>query len=134
MTGHPQHDLPLEGMRILIAEDEFLIAATIEETLENAGAEVVATATLEAATRVAQSEGFSAAILDMRLGRQTTETVVDLLSARGVPLVVYTGEPLPASVRANHPNLKMLSKPARQAELVAAILETMAPNARDDQD
>ncbi|WP_181161160.1 response regulator [Labrys okinawensis] len=113
-------------MRILIAEDEFLITATIEETLENAGAEVVTAATLDAAIGAAEHEKvLSAAILDIRLGRQTTESVVDALSARAVPVVFYSGQPLPMSMKDKYPTLKILIKPARQSELVTAIAEAI---------
>ncbi len=42
---------PLQGMRILVADDEFLIAVTIEETLCDAGAEIVSTSTLPDAAK-----------------------------------------------------------------------------------
>ena len=47
MDNKREQDQPLQGMRILVADDEFLIAITIEETLSDAGAEIVGASILQ---------------------------------------------------------------------------------------
>ena len=114
-------DRPLCGLWVLIADDEFLIAVTLEETLRDAGADIVSASTLSAALDRANREALSAALLDVRLGRDTTETVADVLARRAVPFVFYTGQSLPESIRKKHPNAPVLIKPVRQEAFVDAI-------------
>lgn len=54
-----------------MADDEFLIAATLEDTLRDAGADTVCVSTLASALKAAGSETLSAAVLDVRLGRHS---------------------------------------------------------------
>ena len=125
MESQAEAGQPLQGMRILVADDEYLIAVTIEETLREAGADVVSAATLPAALKAAQDRSLSIAILDVRLGRQTTEAVADVLSAQGTPFMFYSGQTLPDSVRSKYPTVKMLIKPVRQAVFVTAVVEAI---------
>ena len=60
--------LDLSGRRVLVVEDEPLIAMDIEQALETAGASVVIAATLDEALRLTEHDGLSAAILDLVLG------------------------------------------------------------------
>src|SRR5512132_362784 len=60
----------LSGARILVVEDEVFIALDLQATLTDAGAEVIGPSfTLEQAFTLASRENLSAAILDVRLGR-----------------------------------------------------------------
>lgn len=118
-------DRPLRGMRILIADDEFLIAIVIEETLRDAGAEIVSAATLASALKATEDPLISAAILDVRLGRHTTEAAADILSARGVPFVFYSGQALPDVFRRKFPSAKVLAKPVKHSAIVEAVLEAV---------
>jgi len=119
-----ERDRPLRGMRILIADDEFLIAITIEEAFRDAGADVVTAATLGAALKsVRADEALSAAFLDVRLGHDTTEAVADELAARAVPFAFYTGQALPDHIRRKHPDIKVLIKPSKQELFIATILD-----------
>ncbi|HVZ10590.1 response regulator [Rhodopila sp.] len=112
-------------MRILVADDEFLILVVIEETLQDAGAEVVSAATLADAMEAAEDRSLSAAILDVRLGRHTTEAVAEILSERSVPFLFHSGQALPDSIRAKFPHARMLAKPVKQGAFVTAILEAV---------
>jgi CheY-like chemotaxis protein len=123
MEHKTESDHPLQGMRVLVADDEFLIVVCIEETLRDAGAEVISAATLAAALTSATHDPLSAALLDVRLGRQTTETVADVLAERGVPFVFYSGQALPDRIRKKHPDAKVLGKPSRQGAFVETIAE-----------
>ena len=60
--------LHLSGRRVLVVEDEPLIAMDIEQALETAGASVVIAATLDEALRLTEQGSLSAAILDLVLG------------------------------------------------------------------
>ena len=107
----------LEGRRILVVEDEFLIAMEVEEILRALGAEVVGPfGRLEPALGAVQREDIHGAVLDVRLDGETSEQVAAELISRGVPVLLttgYEGEQLPPVLR----NLPRLRKPFDEREL-----------------
>jgi DNA-binding response OmpR family regulator len=112
----------LRGARILIVDDEFLIAAQLESDLRAAGAEVIGPShTLKDALGLAQREHPTAAILDIRLGRDDVGPVAQELSKRRVPFIFYTGQAHTDPIRSRWPGSKVLSKPATAAALIAAV-------------
>jgi DNA-binding response OmpR family regulator len=123
MERRDEEKRPLQGMRILVVDDEFLIATNIEMALSDAGAEVVSVSTISAALLGAEAEILSAAILDYRLGRRTTEAVADILAGRGVPFIFHSGQALPDDVRARYPNVRVLPKPIGMSAFVEGIRE-----------
>src|SRR5215469_596961 len=89
-VSHPR----LAGARILVVEDEFIIALEIQANLEEAGATVVGPAlTLQQALELAENESLSAAMLDLRLGRDSAAAVAQVLAERHIPFLFYTGQP-----------------------------------------
>jgi DNA-binding response OmpR family regulator len=118
----------LVGSRILVADDEFLIALDVAQTLTAAGAEVVGPCTtLTHALKVSETQVLTVALLDIRLGRDTTEAVADILHGRCIPFVFYSGQKLPESMRNRWPGARVISKPAEGRVLVneiAGILQT----------
>lgn len=121
MVRESESDQPLRGMRVLVAEDEFLIAVTVEEALQDAGAEVLRASTLSGALKVIQEEASSAAILDFRMGRETSEAVADALADRSIPFVFYSGQALPDHVRDRHRHVKLLIKPIKIETLILEL-------------
>lgn len=82
----------LAGCRILVVEDETLIAVVIEETLQELGCVVVAVVgKLDAALRLAADEALDAAILDVAIRGGHVFPVAEQLLARGVPFVLASG-------------------------------------------
>ena len=86
----------LSGQRVLVVEDEALVAMLIEDGLIDAGAEVVGTATTVehalAMIEVAMLDGgLTSAVLDLNLGGQRVQAVADRLVSLGVPFVIATG-------------------------------------------
>jgi CheY-like chemotaxis protein len=113
---------PLQGHRILVADDEIVIALDIEATLVDAGAEILGpSTTLAHALKLAERETLSAATLDIRLGRQTTEAVADVLAQRGIPFVFYSGQALPSSMRERWPQAVVIAKPVEPRVILAAV-------------
>jgi DNA-binding response OmpR family regulator len=112
----------LKGARVLVVDDEILIALDIGESLAEAGAEILgACMTLAPALEIVHDGGVSAAVLDIRLGRETTEPLAMALSERGIPFLFYSGQVLPYSMRERWPGCVVLTKPAAQGALVAAV-------------
>jgi CheY-like chemotaxis protein len=81
------------GRRILVVEDEYLIAADLAEALEELGAEVVGpVANLKAAlVEVERAGDLDGATLDVTLGQEKSFDVAAILRRRGVPFVFLTG-------------------------------------------
>ncbi|MBO1073475.1 PAS domain-containing protein [Roseomonas marmotae] len=118
---------PLAGRRVLVVEDEALIAAEIGAVLRSAGCCVLGpAATVEQAMRLAETSAIDLAVLDVNLGGQASFPVADLLARRGVPVVFATGYgDLPDWRPPAGPSM-MLHKPLRQGELEAALSRMLA--------
>jgi DNA-binding response OmpR family regulator len=112
----------LDGARVLLVEDDFLIGLELTAILADAGAEIVGPVqTVESALALAAEVSFSAAILDIRVGERTAGPVARLLAERGVPFLFYTGQATTDPLRAEWPDCKIMSKPALPLSLVAAV-------------
>jgi CheY-like chemotaxis protein len=120
--GHRMRENP----RILVVEDDFLVATLLAEILESVGWQVVGpVAHLATALDAAASEGFDAAVLDVDLGGQTVYPVAEVLDARRVPFVFVTGysrEALPP-LFCGRPHL---GKPFAPGELIGTVARLIA--------
>lgn len=80
------------ALRVLILEDEPLIAMLMEDWLADLGCEVVGPAsTVAAGLKLAQTETIDCAILDVTIGTGTSYEVADALIAKGVDVAFATG-------------------------------------------
>ena len=87
-------DSPLAGLRVLVVEDETLVAMLLEDMLGDLGCEVVATASrVAAAVEIARDPGhaFDVAILDVNVAGDSISPVAQALSERPTPFVFATG-------------------------------------------
>jgi CheY-like chemotaxis protein len=111
--------------RILIVEDEALVAAELEFTLEEAGFEVAGWATDSAeALALAESARPDLALVDIQLrGGDDGVALAQRLSALGLGIVFLSAQADPATVaRAGAvPHRAYVRKPYRQEELFAAL-------------
>jgi len=125
-AGHfrrQHHDL--RGRRVLLVEDEMLVAMMFEDVLLDAGAEVIGPATsveealllIEAA---AAGGGVDAAMLDINLEGAMVSPVADHLAALGVPFVFTTGYGEHCD-RGAHSAAPILAKPFGPDTLVTAV-------------
>jgi DNA-binding NtrC family response regulator len=82
----------LDGLRVLIIEDESLLSLLLEDMLEELGCKVAGSAsTVADAIEAVGKVEAGAAILDIKLGDQKSFPVAEALAARGVPFVFATG-------------------------------------------
>jgi CheY-like chemotaxis protein len=82
----------LDGARVLLLEDEFLIALDAEQILKELGAaEVETAATLRDAEERALHGRFDIALLDVNINGQMSFELAESLRQRGVPVVFATG-------------------------------------------
>jgi CheY-like chemotaxis protein len=78
--------------RVLVVEDESLIAMLVEDGLETLGYEVVGpVGTVDAALRIVEQTPFDLALLDINLGGKQSFPIADALESRGIPYVFLTG-------------------------------------------
>ena len=112
----------LAGLRVLVVEDDMLIAIYIEEALRDLGCVVVGpVGKLDAAMRMADGEVLDAAILDVNIRGGHVYPVADRLRARGIPFALASGYgdwALPEAFR----NQPRLTKPFTEQELEAQML------------
>ena len=130
-TGEPLAPLGvLKGARVLVVEDEVIVAMDVQANLEAAGATVLGPAhTLSEALELATNFTLSAAVLDLRIGRETIGPVARVLKARNIPFLFYTGQLAGDVLRSEWPEAPVLSKPAsanEMAEAVAPLLQVRA--------
>ena len=108
-------------LRILVVEDEAVIAIMIEDMLVDLGCEVVGPAgSVAEAIRLAESEPLSGAFLDVNLGGASIYPVADLLSARRIPFVFVSGYGAGA-IAARFAGTPILSKPILDADFEHAL-------------
>ena len=111
----------LEGVRVLVVEDEYLVAILIEEILESAGCIVMGPIPrLREALDAVDHNDYDAAVLDVNLAGERINPVADALSERNVPFLFVTGygaNALPNEY-AERPHV---CKPFRMAELIGAL-------------
>ena len=120
----------LHGRRVLVVEDEALVAMLLEDGLEGAGADVVGPArsvpeALALIERMARDGRLAAAVLDFKLEGIGVLPVADRLASLGVPFVFATGYG-EACDRGGHADAPVLVKPFGMDALIAAI-ERLAP-------
>jgi CheY-like chemotaxis protein len=106
--------------RILIVEDEALVAAMLEDMLTDFGAEVVGPAfTLDRACELARTADCDGAVLDVSIRGQSVRPVAEVLAARGIPFILATG--YGGSVSQEWPGAAVVEKPYLGADIARAL-------------
>ncbi|WP_133499168.1 response regulator [Cognatilysobacter terrigena] len=82
----------IEGLRLLLVEDEYVLAIGLADALGDLGAVVVGPVTTveDALALVERVPEIDAAVLDVNLGHQVVYPVADALLARGIPFLFAT--------------------------------------------
>lgn len=82
----------LSGLRVLIAEDEPLIAMMLEEMLADLGCEIAGSFSTVNETLIAcESTQFDVALIDMNLGGERADPIIDVLTTQNTPHALATG-------------------------------------------
>ena len=109
------------GTRVLVVEDEALIAAMLEDMLVELGAVVVGPAsTLARALDLATCELVDAAVLDVNIRSDRVDPVAHMLRARRVPIVFATGYGV--SVLSLFGDAPVIEKPYTKQKLGEALI------------
>jgi CheY-like chemotaxis protein len=119
----------LTKCRVLVAEDEYMIAEEVASVLGDAGAEVLGpVARVADALRVAATEGrIDCALLDVNLRGEVIWPVVDALLSRGVPVALATGYHAGA-IPGAYAHLPRCEKPASGHDLTRALARALVPH------
>ena len=109
------------GLRVLVVEDEMLVAMSIEDMLLDLGHEVAGIAArLDPALALAGEAQLDLAILDVNLAGERSFPVAALLAGRGIPFLFATGYGV-QGIEEQWRDRPVLQKPFRGQDLGAAI-------------
>lgn len=111
----------LQGKNVLLVEDEPIVAMLVEDMLAGLGAQVIGPAALvDEAVELARSAQLDAAVLDVKLGGDSSDKVAEVLEARAIPYVLATGFDTPPP-GCGHSAAPLLQKPYLQDDLERAL-------------
>jgi CheY-like chemotaxis protein len=120
----------LSGKRVLIVEDELLVALLIEDLLVELGCETLGPCgSVAVALDLARYERFDLAVLDVNLAGEMVYPVAEVLTQRRIPFLFLSGYGDDA-IPANRTDWRVCAKPFRSAELatmMSAALEASRP-------
>ena len=110
----------LTGRRLLLVEDDPLVAMDLVDLLRALGADVVGPySRLGPALAAIQRESPSGAVLDIRLDGETTYSIIDIFLARTDPVLLVSGNSA-AALPDQYRHLPRLQKPFEDAEFQCA--------------
>jgi len=119
-------EIDLKGRRVLVVEDDPMVAMLLVDMLDTIGCEIVAVASrLDDALEKAQCLSFDLAILDINLEGANTFHVAELLSTRGIGFVFATGYGK-AHLPADLANAPLLQKPFLERDVARALRRALS--------
>jgi two-component SAPR family response regulator len=122
MSSGPARVPDMTGLRVLVVEDDFLLAMDYEQTLRGAGCEVLGPVSREEkATALLEEERPDAVILDLNLAGRRPTALAGTMVEKGIPFVIVSGYAQKAVDHAVFRNAPLLAKPVRADALFNAI-------------
>jgi len=116
----------LQGLRVLVVEDEMMVSMLIEDMLSDLGCVVVGPAArLDEAVELVNAGGIDCAVLDVNLGGQPIFPLADLLREKGRPFAFAAGYG-DAGLREVDRGSPVLQKPFREGDLARVLGELKA--------
>jgi CheY-like chemotaxis protein len=118
---------PLRDRHILVVEDEYLIAMSLQDALESAGSVVLGPVTSvdKAIKAIDSGPHIDAVVLDVNLGGVLSYPVADMLVARKIPFVFTSGYE-DNILRTRYSQVKTCPKPYLFRAIEEALLEAMS--------
>ena len=116
----------MKGRNVLVVEDCYLMAATLQDMLVDAGAEVFLAPSVAASLAAMERHSIDIACLDINLGAETSFPLADELAARGIPFV-FVSAYQPDIVPPAHRHRPFVDKLQAWLELVPACLAATPP-------
>lgn len=114
-------NLRLEGIKVLVLEDEYFIADDLSRALHAAGAQTVGPAsTVQQANSLLAAQPVDAAILDLNLRGDMAVEFAEQLSASGLPCVIVSGYG-PGSLPESLSAIPSIEKPVRYEKVISCL-------------
>jgi CheY-like chemotaxis protein len=126
MANAPTTQTPhsLDGARILVVEDNPVIAYDIADSLEEAKAVVLVRGrVMDALAALENEEPIDGAVLDVNLPDGVVTPVADRLFARRVPVIFCTGVGLPFALKQRFPDAVVFMKPVMMSQLIGRLAQ-----------
>jgi DNA-binding response OmpR family regulator len=117
--------------RVLIVEDDLLIAALLSEYLDGLGFDVVGPAASLAQTQELFDASIEAVVLDTRLGPVPTEIFADHLAAVDIPFAFLTAD-CPVRIPERHAGRPIQTKPFTYGQIHALMTEILPASSRPE--
>lgn len=117
----------IRGNRVLVAEDESLVALALCEVLQECGLEIVGPcASVSEALRTIRGADFDAAVLDVNLNGEMIYPAAELLAERNIPFIFMTGYG-PETIDARFRGVLAMHKPVEREKLLR-LFRTVSPD------
>jgi CheY-like chemotaxis protein len=119
----------LTGKRILVVEDEAIIAEMVADMLLDLGASIIGPAfSMKKAVELAEAAEIDGAVLDVNIRSERVDSVAEILRKRFVPIVFATGNgDMIAGLAEGAP---VLEKPYTQEKLGDALSKALSTSGR----
>ncbi len=111
----------LDGLRVLVLEDEFLIAMDVEQLCRDHGAAEVTIVREISEIDLDGPAAFDVAIVDLLLGGVSTLPFAAKLRDRGIPFIFASGYSQSEEVTAGFPGTPLVPKPYSGNDLIEAV-------------
>ena len=111
----------LKGRRVMLVEDNMIIAMDGEDALRDLGAEVLTAASVTRARETIEAQAIELAVLDFNLGAETSLPVADLLAERGIPFLFATGYGDGLDLPGRFSHVTLVKKPYSREALAQAL-------------
>jgi CheY-like chemotaxis protein len=116
--------MALQGLRVLVVEDEPMLSLALQDMLADLGCEVVGAAgRLESALALAVDRTFDVAVLDINIGGHRIDPVAEAIAARGLPILFVTG--YGRAGRPQHVAGPVLDKPYEVGDLARGLTQAL---------
>ncbi|MCZ0960227.1 HWE histidine kinase domain-containing protein [Paracoccus benzoatiresistens] len=117
----------LAGRRVLLVEDQTLIAMSLEAELQDHGLQVTGrAATVEAALAMIDQDPPDLAVLDVNLAQEDSLPVAECLQGRRIPFVFATGYGADFGAPAQFSRVPVVTKPYQLREILQKLAEAEA--------
>ena len=125
----------LEGLTILVVDDEWFVSAAVAEALTQAGATVPEpAASLEQAESLIAQESADFAVLDYNIAGRPITPIARQLRQQGVPCLVVSGYGSGLKLPKDLSDVKIVAKPVREDRLISIIEEILAEQGNSDKE
>lgn len=125
--NQPEPARSLDGAKVLIVEDNFLVATQLASQLRAMGCEVLGpVATIDEGMGMLERGGIDLAVLDINIIGGTSAPIAFALESRHVPFLFVTGYGSPKLLPATLKSRRRLNKPVNDRVLRAALIDAIS--------